>query len=245
MQLRPEGNTGESVNQQHGLTVLGGIWSSWSLPLWDKGPWSPEREFNVYEVTQGIELNLESISFEPSALKHIPMSIHSVFHPKSSSFLLLWLRVINFASRGMLRKKNSTQLHCFKKSSHSVKDPKYSQANQLQCKIHPVLRSELAVHFLAHDTLLVLIYPLSKRWFRKWVLLLNHLIFHCKWQLLHFYYHGLPFNKLVQGQYIITSLKRSSLLVINCLDGAMTTSLGAPLTELFLRSKHIIATAEG
>lgn len=58
-------------------------------------------------------------------------------------------------------------LHCFKNSSHSVKDPKYSLANQVQHKIQPVLRSELAAHFLAHDTLLVLIYPLSKKMIQK------------------------------------------------------------------------------
>lgn len=49
------------------------------FPLWDKELWSPDRDFNVYGVTQGTKLNLESISFEPCALKHMPMSAHSVF----------------------------------------------------------------------------------------------------------------------------------------------------------------------
>ena len=93
---------------------------------------------------------------------------------------------LDVASRDLLRKNHSTQSTASRYQVIQIKTLDIHKPFNPHDRIHPVLRSELALPFLVHDTLLILIYPLSKRWSSSWVLLLNHQVFHCKWQPLHF-----------------------------------------------------------
>lgn len=70
---------------------------------------------------------------------------------------------MNAAVRGVLRKNNPT--YCIVLGCHVIllRTLDIHRTFNLNNWIYPLPRSELAVQVLAHDTLLVLIYPLSKQ----------------------------------------------------------------------------------
>lgn len=66
-------------------------------------------------------------------------------------------------SSGILRKNYPTHGTISRYQVIQIKTLNIHRPINPNDRIHPVVRSELAVQFLAYDTLLVLIYPLSKR----------------------------------------------------------------------------------
>ena len=140
---------------------------------------------DVYKVIHGIKLSLESIPPKSSA-SNASLWSHCISSPTSLYHLWTIRWGLSVASRDLLRKNHSTQSTASRYQVIQIKTLDIHKPFNPHDRIHPVLRSELAVQFLAHETLLILIYPLSKRWSRSWPLLLNHQVFHCKWQPLHF-----------------------------------------------------------
>lgn len=189
MQLRPEGNTAVAVNQQHKVTGLGGAWwPFWSLPSLGYGALRPRETLactgSHKELSSAENPDLPSLVLQSPSLWPHRLFLHSHSSTISHLWASEWGPIV--ASRGMLRKNSSTQCTVSRNQVIQLRILDIHRPVNPNDRILPVLRSELAVKFLAHHTLLVLIYLLSKRWSRSWALRLNHQVFHCKWQPLHF-----------------------------------------------------------